>query len=85
MKRARRVISHHGSDCPDGPHPFRWNRCVILTRIDRPGQQSEAWASGDRSESNVFRKHRHTFDASKPVHYGGGFWQRVEIKPAGKE
>lgn len=81
MKRARRVISHHGSDCNDGPHNFRTSRCVILTRIDRPGQPSRAWASGDCAESRAYKRHDHTFDAKLPTHYGGGFWQYVEIPP----
>ena len=51
MKRSRRVLSHHGSDCPDGPHKFRESRCLILTRIDRPGQLSEGWISGDCQET----------------------------------
>lgn len=55
MKRARRVISHHGSDCPDGPHNVREHRCLILTRIDRPGQLSEAWVSGDCAETMPMR------------------------------
>lgn len=104
MKRARRVISHHGSDCPDGPHNFRQHRCIILTRIDRPGHPSEAWVSGDCAETMPMRskiepawpgdprppveewprserlyRHRHTFDATKPTFYGGGFWERVSI------
>ena len=94
MKRARRIISHHGSDCPDGPHNFREHRCLILTRIDRPGQKSEAWVSGDCAETlpmrckdyegaqseRLYRK-RHTFDSTKTTYYGGGFWERVELKP----
>jgi hypothetical protein len=28
----------------------------------------------------MYRK-RHTFRGDKPVWYGGGFWQRVEIPP----
>ncbi len=95
MKRCRRVISHHGSDCPEGPHNFREHRCLILTRIDRPGQKSEAWVSGDCAETmplrckdyegaigeRLYRK-RHTFDPRLPTWYGGGFWERVAIGPA---
>ena len=89
MKRSRRVLSHHGSDCPDGPHKFRESRCVILTRIDRPGQLSEGWVSGDYAETmpmrlkapgstseRLYRK-RHTFAAHLPTYYGGGFWEQV--------
>lgn len=93
-KRARRIISHHGSDCPNEPHNFREHRCLILTRIDRPGKPSEAWVSGDCAETlpmrckdyegarseRLYRK-RHTFDATKTTYYGGGFWDRVELKP----
>lgn len=50
-KHCRRVISHHGSDCPTGPHNLRTHRCMILTRIDRPGERSRAWVSGDCAES----------------------------------
>ena len=93
MKRARRIISHHGSDCPDGPHPFKRSRCLILTRIDRPGQLSVAWISGDCAETmpmrakapgstseRLYRK-RHTFAADLPTYYGGGFWERVCLPP----
>jgi hypothetical protein len=55
MKHCRRVLSHHGSDCPEGPHPIKGNRCLILTRIDRPGQPSEAWVSGDYAETGSMR------------------------------
>jgi len=92
MKHCRRVISHHGSDCPDGPHNFRESRCIILTRIDRPGQLSEGWASGDCAETMPMRakdydgarserlqRYRHTFRAELPLHYGGGFWERVTL------
>lgn len=91
MKRARRVLSHHGSDCPLGPHNIRENRCLILTRIDRPDGTSEGWVSGDYQETmpmrakdpgsqseRVYRK-RHTFSADKPLYYGGAFWERVVI------
>lgn len=96
MKRARRTISHHGSDCPSGPHKVREARCIILTRIDRPGQRSEAWVSGDCAETmprhatidrspeyhseRLYRK-RHTFAPELSTHYGGGFWEYVEIGP----
>jgi hypothetical protein len=50
-KTARRVISHHESDCPNGPHNFRDHRCLILTRIDRRGEPSRAWVSGDCQET----------------------------------
>jgi len=95
MKRARRVLSHHGSDCPDGPHPFKSNRCIILTRIDRPDGTSEAWCSGDCAETMPARlktgprkserlyRQRHTFDAKLPTFYGGGFWERVTLGPQG--
>jgi hypothetical protein len=79
MKRARRVLSHHGSDCPSEPHPFRSGRCIILTRIDRPGELSRAWCTGDCAEGRVYKRHDHTFDRRLPVWYGGGFWERVEI------
>jgi hypothetical protein len=36
-----------------------------------------------RSE-RLYRK-RHTFDASLPTWYGGGFWERVELGPLGVE
>jgi len=96
MKRARRVISHHGSDCPEGPHPFKHSRCLILTRIDRKDGTSEAWVSGDcaetlprrvkldynpRAESERLYRKRHSFKGDLPVWYGGGFWERVEIGP----
>lgn len=95
-KHARRVISHHGSDCPDGPHNLRTSRCLILTRIDRPGERSRAWVSGDCAEtmprhatierspdyhSERIQRKDHTFDPSLPTWYGGGFWQRVQIDP----
>jgi hypothetical protein len=81
MKRARRIRSCHGSDCSLGPHPFRQNRCIILTRIDRPDGTSEAWVTGDCQEGRLFQHRRHTFDSSLPTWYGGGFWERVSIGP----
>jgi hypothetical protein len=46
------------------------------------------WAreDGKTPEREDFRsermyKHRHTFDRTKPVYYGGGFWERVELLP----
>lgn len=80
-KRARRLLSHHGSDCPDGPHNIRENRCIILTRIDRPTRPSETWLTGDWSEGRVLQAKRHTFAPDLPVWYGGGFWQRVQLDP----
>ena len=48
----RRVLSHHGSDCPEGPHPVKGHRCIILTRVDyRDGRPSQAWVSGDHAET----------------------------------
>lgn len=96
MKHCRRVLSHHGSDCPDGPHKIRGHRCMILTRIDRPGEVSRAWVSGDCAEtmprhatidrSPEYRSERlkrkdHTFRPDLPVWYGGGFWEKVTIGP----
>jgi len=52
-----------------------------LTRIDNPDGTSEAWLSGDYSEGRHFQTKRHTFASHKPVWYGGGFWERVEIPP----
>ena len=81
MKRCRRILSHHGSDCPDGPHRMKDARCIILTRIDRPNQLSEAWLTGDWTESRIRQAKRHTFSPLKPVWYGGGFWNRVRLEP----
>jgi hypothetical protein len=63
MKHCRRVISHHGSDCPDGPHLFKQGRCMILTRIDRPGERSRAWVSGDCAETMPLRIRREQWAA----------------------
>jgi hypothetical protein len=95
MKHCRRVISHHGSDCPDGPHSIRRHRCIILTRIDRPGEMSRAWISGDCAEtmpmhlkgydgakSERLKRKDHTFKPNLPTWYGGGFWDKVTIGPA---
>ena len=79
MKRARRIISHHGSDCPSTPHAFREGRCIILTRVDHPGRPSVAWLTGDCQEGRRFQHRRHEFDATQPVTYGGGFWERVSL------
>ena len=96
MKHCRRVLSHHGSDCPDGPHPIRGNRCLILTRIDRPGELSRGWVSGDCAEtmpmyseskqwdgaiSERLKRKDHTFRSDLPLYYGGGFWNKVTIGP----
>jgi len=70
---------------------------VILTRVDyADGRKSEAWVSGDYAETMPMRwKHyagarserlyrkRHAFDPKLPTWYGGGFWERVEIRPLG--
>lgn len=80
-KRARRMISHHGSDCPDGPHPFKSNRCLILTRIDypdQPGRKSVAWVSGDCAETMP----RHaTIDRSSEYHSERMYRKRHTFDP----
>jgi hypothetical protein len=80
-KRVRRVLSHHGSDCPMTPHAVRGHRCIILTRVDRPDGTSEAWVTGDDQEGRRFKYGQHTFASTKPTFYGGGFWERVRIDP----
>lgn len=62
-KHCRRVISHHRSDCPDGPHTVKGHRCIILTRIDRPGERSRAWVSGDHAESTSLQWRREQWAA----------------------
>lgn len=86
MKRSRRVLSHHGSDCPSTPHPIRQHRCIILTRIDHGDGTSTSWCSGDCAETMPYRgervqRKRHTFAAEKPIYYGGAFWEAVMIPP----
>ncbi|HET9256311.1 MAG TPA: hypothetical protein VFO16_14090 [Pseudonocardiaceae bacterium] len=81
MKRCRRVLSHHGSDCDLTSHSIRSNRCIILTRIDHKDGTSEAWLSGDCQEGRRFQYKRHRFAGHLPVFYGGGFWEKVEIPP----
>jgi hypothetical protein len=74
-KRARRILSHHGSDCPAGPHKIRDGRCIILTRVDRPGQRSIAWVSGDCAETMPM-KHKADQDPTEdPIaDQAPGFW-----------
>jgi hypothetical protein len=38
------------------------------------------WYHGGAKSERMY-KHRHTFKPSLPVHYGGGFWERVELGP----
>ncbi len=48
-------------------------------------RENTSWYNRSESDEPIaserlYRK-RHTFDATKPVWYGGGFWQRVSIEP----
>jgi hypothetical protein len=80
------IVSHaraaHGSDCPcDDAHlsgPMGTCRCVRVARVRMPGGFDWLLAFGDCQEGHTVRL-QGPYAQGTPLHYGGGFWDRVTV------
>jgi hypothetical protein len=79
VKRAR---SQHGSDCPcDAAHldgPMHDCRCVRVMRVRVPSAGDWLLVFGDVQGGGAVLLSG-PYDAATSLHYGGGFWERVEV------